>query len=208
MLELVALDCGAAGPEPQDRFRDHEHELAVSLEQVALAADPLGDGLGDVIDFHAALLAEVGQDAGHVRGGPQQPRHHFGLVGTRSHLSPDSIFWVAFRPVRRPRSRKAIHSRATAACSVSSSCVRCGRAPQISHHSRTSAAEADRAAFSIWGDLRCLASGGGGEGTAGQPTGQPQIAELAAQALPGSLEAGRRRRHRDQSKARPDRNRH
>ena len=59
-------------------------------------------------------------------------------------MSPDSIFWVAFRPVRRPRSRKAIHSRATAACSVSSSCVRCGGAPQMRHHSRTSATEAAR----------------------------------------------------------------
>ena len=47
MLELVALDSGAAGPEPQDRFLDDEHELAIPLEQVALPADPLGDGLGD-----------------------------------------------------------------------------------------------------------------------------------------------------------------
>ncbi len=81
VLELVALDCGAVGPEPQDRFLDDEHELPVPLEQVALPADPLGGGPGDVVDFHAALLADLGQNPGHVRGGLQQPRQHFGLVG-------------------------------------------------------------------------------------------------------------------------------
>jgi hypothetical protein len=29
-------------------------------------------------------------------------------------MSPDSSFWVAFRPVRRPRSRNEIHSRMSA----------------------------------------------------------------------------------------------
>ena len=89
MLELVALDGGAVGPEPQDRFLDDEHELAVPLEQVALPADPLGDGLGDVVDFHAALPADLGQDPGHVGGGLQQPRHHLGLVGPeQAHAFP------------------------------------------------------------------------------------------------------------------------
>jgi hypothetical protein len=87
--ELVALDCGAVGPEPQDRFLDDEHELAVLLEQVALPADPLRDGLGDVVDFHAALLPDLGQDPGHVRGGLQQSRHHFGLIGPQqAHALP------------------------------------------------------------------------------------------------------------------------
>ena len=89
VLELVALDCDAAGPEPEGRFLDDEHELAVSLEQVGLPADPLRDGLGDVVDFDAALLADLGQDAGHVRGGLQQPRHDFGLIGPeRAHAFP------------------------------------------------------------------------------------------------------------------------
>jgi hypothetical protein len=48
-------------------------------------------------------------------------------------MSPDSIFCVAFSPVARSRSRKAIHSRATAACSVSSSSV-CLRIPIESDH--------------------------------------------------------------------------
>ena len=60
------------GPEPQDRFLDDEHELPVPLEQVALPADPLGDSRGDVVDFHAALLADPGHDRGHVRGGQPQ----------------------------------------------------------------------------------------------------------------------------------------
>ena len=53
MGELLALDLGAVGPEPQDGLLDDEQELAAALEQVALPADPLGEGFGDVIDFDA-----------------------------------------------------------------------------------------------------------------------------------------------------------
>ncbi len=35
VLELVALDCDAVGPEPQDRFLDEEHELAVSCSWIS-----------------------------------------------------------------------------------------------------------------------------------------------------------------------------
>ena len=51
------------------------------------------------------------------------------------------------------------------------------------------------------GDLRRLAARGGREAAAGQLGGQAQFAELATQALPGGLKAGRRRWHHDHSKS-------
>ena len=74
------------------------------------------------------------------------------------------------RPVRRPRSRKAIHSRATAAYPVSSSCVRCGGAPQVRHHSGKRAAS---------GGLGARA------GLAGEPAGHRPIRGQS----PGRLQA-------------------
>ena len=81
MSELLALNFDAERPEPQHGLLDDEQELPVALEQVALPADPLGESVGDVVDFHAALAPDRGQDPGHVRGGLQQAVNHLGLVG-------------------------------------------------------------------------------------------------------------------------------
>jgi hypothetical protein len=55
--------------------------LPVALEQVALPSDPLGESVGNVVDFHAALAPDRGQDGGHVPRGLLQAWHHLGLVG-------------------------------------------------------------------------------------------------------------------------------
>ena len=54
MGELVALDVWAVRTEPQDRFLDEEDELPTALEEVALPADPVGDGLG-YVGFESTL---------------------------------------------------------------------------------------------------------------------------------------------------------
>jgi hypothetical protein len=169
-----------------------------------LPADPLGESVGDVVDFHAALLPDRGQDPGHIPGGLQQAGNHLGLVGAeKAHAFPHVAGQHLLRGVQpgpavqvaegypQPRDRRLLGQQLLGL-------LRRGTAdaapqPHVAGGGRPDALLDLR-------DLRRLAARGGSEAAAGQPRGQAQFAELAAQALPGGLEAGRRRRHHDQSK--------
>jgi hypothetical protein len=177
-----------------------------------LPADALGESVGDVVDFHAALVPDRGQDPGHIWGGLQQAWHYLGLVGAEQ---ADAFPHVAGQHLLRgvqsgpavqvaegdpqPGDRRLLGQQVLGL-------LRCGAADAAPQPHVADGGRPD-ALFDLR-DLRRLAARGGSEPAAGQPGGQAQLAELAAQALPGGLEGWKTKAASQPIKARRGRGRH